>query len=181
MKTIVIPLLVFLLAFGLSLAGVLAATGNLNKESLGKMFGSQQPAPLSEDVPDETDAFVLQLKENEKRIADEQKQLDEQKKRLRIAQDDVTQMTSQIEKMLQELEQMKGEVDKNRDARIEQAAKTVANMDPKKAAAALKDWPADRAAEVLRTVREKDRAKILDQMDPTLAAQILENIKNPAS
>lgn len=177
MKSIVIPVIVFLLAFGASLVGVLAATGNLNKAALDKMLGKTEPA-AKEEAPDELDAFASALKEKEQQITNEQKRVDEEKRRLRIAQDDMSDLTKRMEQLLQQITQAKEESDTVKETRTRQAAQTLAGMDPKKAAAVLKDWPAERAAEVLRNVKDKDRSKILDQMDPAQAAQVLENLKS---
>ncbi|HOJ33836.1 MAG TPA: hypothetical protein PKY35_13505 [Candidatus Hydrogenedentes bacterium] len=178
MKSIVLPLIVFLLAFGASLVGVLAATGNLNKAALDKMLGKTPPPAPKEEAPDELDAFAAALKEKEQQITTEQKRVDEEKRRLRIAQDDMSELTKRMEQLLQQITQAKEESDKIKETRTLQAAQTLAGMDPKKAAAVLNEWPADRAAEVLRNVKDKDRSKILDQMDPAQAAQVLENLKS---
>lgn len=177
MRFVLIAGLVFVLTFAASLAAVLAATGNLNADALNRILGrGGAPAPAGEQA-DELDAFAVALKQREQELTAQRKQLDEDKKRMRMAQEDLDELTKRLDQLLQQAAAFKQESDKTQETRLQQAAETLAKMDPKKAAAALADWPADRIAEVLRNVKEKERAKILDQMDPNQVAMVIDSLK----
>ncbi len=181
MRFVLLTVCVFIVSLTLTLAGTLALTGQLNSESLNKLLGRAEDSqePVKEES-EEVDPLAQQLKERARQLEQEQAQLAEERKRLQIAQQELEELQDQLEQILQELTALKQEADADYQTRLQDAALTLGAMDDRKAAEALQQWPPEYAAEVLRNVKEKQRAKILDAMkNPEDVALILERLKGP--
>jgi flagellar motility protein MotE (MotC chaperone) len=168
------------LVFVGTLAGALAATGNLSQEAIERLVkgpaeSEAAPAPIDEAGP------VLQaLKKREEGLKQREAEVARNEELQRIQQSDLDGMKSEISEMLSQIKTSLETVDEKRDEQLTEVANSFAAMKARNAAEALEAWPAEDAADILRRVDEKDRGKILDEMEPTKASMILRNIQQPA-
>ncbi len=175
----VLYVLVALVSFSAALAGALAFTGNLSRESLMRLI-KQQPAMTAQQEPEkellsplaqEMKEREAALKAREQAVAEREAQVAQREKELEALRKDVEQIQKQIQGAFADEEQ-------DRQVRLETIANTVAEMKADRAAQALEGMPVDEAAEILAIVEAKDRGKIVEKMDPEFATRVLSELQN---
>jgi flagellar motility protein MotE (MotC chaperone) len=166
------------LAFAGTLAATLAATGNLSQEALERLVKGETPQAVVAPV-DEAGPVLQALKEREQTLARREADISRKEEILRIQESDLEAMKSEVEETLAQIKTSLESVDEKRDEQLTQVADSFAAMKASNAAEALQNWPAQDAADILRRVKEKDRGKILDEMEPTKASMILRSIQEP--
>jgi len=178
---------VFLLAFGGTLVGILAATGQLSKEALDKLRSGQTTEEHVDGGPagtDPLDVWVKQQKDREQELEAERTRLEEEARRNEIVRGDMENLLLKLEQMTQGSSNRPSKEQENagdtaEDKGLQEAARTLASMKPTQAAAAMdKMEDLESAAAYLRTMEEDERAAILDKMkDASKVVQLLQYLK----
>jgi flagellar motility protein MotE (MotC chaperone) len=181
MKFVAIILVLFL-AFGGTLAILLALTGNLNGEGLDRIVNGPPPPPEDPvDAPDGLLDVAGALNEREMKLDEEKKALQQERKQLEMLQRQNGELRTELQQLITQVELMLDTADEDQQARVQAAADTIAAMDEKKAAPALSEWPPEQVAAILLLIDEDVRGGILDEMDsgdgPSKAAIILDEIQ----
>jgi flagellar motility protein MotE (MotC chaperone) len=168
-------LLLALLSFALTVAGMLAYTGNLNKEGLDKILGRTEPAIASEPElePDELSETTRALQEREEALATREQNLERQQQRLTETQDQMEELRGTLEDLIAQLTQTADTMDANEMTRLQEVAKSLGSMKEDQAAMVLEEWPAEQGAQLLQLIEERTRGKILDKMNERKAAEFL--------
>ena len=179
MKTIGLLALTALVFVG-TLAAALAVTGNLSREGFERILSGPPPAEIAAPAVDEISPVLRALREREEALAQREAEAARQEEMLRIQQRDLDQMRIELADTLAKLKESLDAADEQRDERLAEVAKSFAAMRARNAAEALQGWPTEDAADVLRRVREKERGRILDEMDPAKASMILRSIQESA-
>ncbi|MCC6145628.1 MAG: hypothetical protein IT368_17615 [Candidatus Hydrogenedentes bacterium] len=179
MLRMIVFLFLAVAAFVGALAAMLALTGNLNAESLGRLMNREEAVPAAPAAPPEDSLGILasQLKAKETELDEREKALDEQEKQLATRLEELQQLQRQIEETSQQLQGVIDETDEERAERLSTVATTVSAMKADKAALALQGLPDDEVAEILRKVKDKDRGKIVEAMDAERASRILQQLQ----
>lgn len=172
-------LLLALLAFVGTLAGALAATGNLNGEALARLTGSAEDAgalpPPSEPEPIGPEARRLQQKEDELRqreaaLSARETQITTRERGLEDLRGTLESIQSGIQAGIEDQEQQ-------RQVRISTAVNTISQMDAGKAAEALAGFQVEDQADILNQItKDKDRAAIIEAMPAESATRVLKEL-----
>lgn len=174
MKNLIVYGMGFLLVFAGTVAGMLAATGNLNKGTVDKILkrDASQTAPVEEADP--LDPLLAQVKEQLKDLEDRDKALDDREAKLQLREKNVSDLFDKTNDTFKQLQEAADTEDAARAARMKDAATTLAEMKAENAATVLSEYPdIQEAAEILRMIKEKDRGKILDAIKDTKQASLL--------
>jgi flagellar motility protein MotE (MotC chaperone) len=170
-------LLVAVLVFGLTLAGALAMTGNLNGEALARMVsGDTAPdlaAPGAAAPSDPLSPLAQQLKRREDALKEREDRLKTWEAQLLQREGSLEQMRTELEALQKQLNATVDEADAERKSRIEAIAITMEKMRPERAAERLLGLPTEEAAEILALVKDKSRGKIIESMDADQATRVL--------
>jgi len=159
-------LLVAVLAFGGTLALILALTGNLNAESFDRMVHGPPPPPeIPEDVPDGLLDVASALNERAMKLDEEKKALQQERKQLEMLQRQNGELRAELQQLVDQLALTLDTADADQKARLQAAADTIAAMDPEKVAPALSEWSPEQVATILMLVDEDVRGSILNVMD----------------
>lgn len=179
---IVALVLAGLVVFAGTLAGALAATGNLNAEALGRLMGQQPAAGALPEKVQGTDALaeegrarLSEIEAREQRVAEKEKQLDQREK-------DLQALRTQLEALKTQVEGAVSNAAHERQAQMETVANTVTSMKPDAAAERLEKFPVEDQAEIIKRITKvKDRAKILEAMKPETAARVMTFLQQPSA
>ena len=172
-----------LVVFAGGLAGVIAATGNLNAEGLARIMGQQ---PTGKDaLPEKTEGTDALAEENRTRmtaIEEREQKLDEREKQLAQREKDLEALRAQIEAMKTQMEGTMASQGAERQKQLEGVANTITAMKPAAAAERIEKFPVEDQAEILkRMTKVKDRAKILEAMSPETAARVMTYLQQPST
>ena len=162
-----------------ALAGALAVTGNLSRETFDKLMGNE--IALEEEVvaPDQLGPLARELN-----------LLRDQLEQQRLAQAEEAQRLSDREAALQVesqrldalVAQLTADLDQKaalRAQRLTTIATRVNLMKAKQAAEMLSSLPVDEAAEILRNdAIKKNAGKIMTEIEATVLAQIMQQIRD---
>lgn len=174
-------ILVALVVFAGGLAGVLAATGNLNAEGLARIMGQQSAGKSA--LPEKTkgtDALAEESRSRMTAIEEREQKLAEREKQLAQREKDLEALRVQIETMKKQVEGAMADQGAQRQQQIEGVANTITAMKPDAAAERLEKFPVEDQAEIIKRVTKvKDRAKILEAMKPETAARIMTYLQQP--
>jgi len=174
----------FLLAvasFLLTLLGAMAATGNLSGEQLSKIFAKEEATPVAPlEKPDDLDPILRALSKREEAIKGREAELREWEERLKLRERDLEELGDELRQAHTQFVASLDEADADYALRIEEASKTLGKMKPKNAAEVLKEWPPEDGARILMGVDERNRGKILDELDPDRAALFLRALQERA-
>lgn len=180
---IVAILLAALVVFVGSLAGLLAATGNLNAEALGRLAG-QPPAgtaALPEKVPS-TDELAEENRARMNALQERERTLDEREKQITQREKDLETLRTQLETMKTQIEGAMKSADEERASQMETIANTIVAMKPAEAAERLEKFPVEDQAEIVKRITKvKDRAKLLEAMKPETAARVMTFLQQPTT
>ncbi len=168
-------ILLGIVSFALTVFGLVAATGNL--PNLQKIFKGEVAEKKVVEEPDELDQLARELKAREERLTEQEAKLSREEEQLKQRQQELDDTLSKLEDISGQIQESIGEADADREERLKVTAESYAAMKAANAAEALKDWPAEDAANILRLIKDKDRGKILDQMEPRQAALILRTLQ----
>ena len=172
----------FLLAamvFVATLAAALAATGNLSPDALQRLVKGQTASQKAPVPVDEAGPVLQALKQREQALKEREAEISRREEMQRIQERDLEQTKSEVTELLAQIQASLATVDEKRDEQLTEVANSFAAMKARNAAEALQAWPAEDAANILSRVKDKERGKILDEMEPTKASMILRNIQQP--
>lgn len=181
---IVLYAMIGLLSFVLALAGAMAVTGNLSGEALGRLMGQSEAglgaATGTAPVEEEMSMLARRLKEREEALDRREADLVRRETEFAKRGGELQQLQTTIEDRLKEIQGALAQNDTELQARRQTTANTLERMDAKKAAERMTGLPADEAAEILRLVKDKQRAKIIEQMAPDEAVRLLRLLQEPS-
>ena len=165
------------LAIGCFLAALIvpmAVTGQLNEEILGALFGGEDTSASVNSDEGALGPLATKLRSEQKRLEDWDARLGDEDARL-------TQRERIIDENLTELKQIQTEVvtamdalDADRQAAIQSIAKTMQAMSAQNAATDLQAMTPEEAARILPMIKDRNRGKILDEMDADRRSLILQ-------
>ena len=171
-----------LLSFVLTLLLPIALSGNLSKEGVKKLFTKTPPAEQSIiEKEDPLDPFVRALKEREEALNKREETLKGQEDQVKKSQADLEQMRKDVEAKLTAIEEKVKQADADQVKRMLVVATSLAKMKAPVAADSLKELTPDEAAQLLLLMKDKERAKILNQFTTQAAAAGETPAKAPAT
>lgn len=176
-KMVVVVILV-LAAFLAAILIPMGMSGKLTKESLDKLLGKEEPKP--EEGPakaSKEDILVRAIKDREEELDQREAKVREEEDRIRKMQSDLDQFRNELLTLQMQIQEMVKAEDSNRETRLKDVAQSLGKMKPANAAQTLSSWTPDDAADVLRLVKERERGRILDAMQPEQASMVLKSIQ----
>ncbi len=181
MIRIVLLVVLALLAFVLSMVGALAATGNLNAEALQRLTTGAAAPPEALGPATALGPLARQLQEKEQQLNQREQELALREQQLDARMRELQQLQSQLEQLDSELEDKLTTGDAESAQRQKTVANTLAEMRASNAAERLEGLPIDEIASILRLIEDEgDRAKIIEEMEPATATQVLRALQAPA-
>lgn len=176
----ILYLLLALISFALTVVGMLAYTGDLNKEGLDKLMGWNQPeAPIeTKPEPDELSEMAKALQERENELDAREEDLGKQQQRLNETQDQMEELRNNLKDLIAQLTQSVDTIDADTQARLQDVADSLAGMKPDSAALVLEEYPPNQGARLLQLIDERARGKILDKMNEKKAAEFLQALSD---
>jgi flagellar motility protein MotE (MotC chaperone) len=172
-------LILFVLAFAGTLAGVLAATGNLTPEAIDRFLGrGEESVVVEESGPDEYALLADALKEREAKIAEREAAVRKEQARLETLQTETAAVRDDLNQLVTQLTDLLDEADAEVEQHFKDTATSISEMKADAAAEALQDWPSEDAARILLLIEEGQRGKILDKLNPMVASAFLQAIRD---
>jgi flagellar motility protein MotE (MotC chaperone) len=179
MKWLLIALLA-LTSFCGTLAGILAATGKLNAESLGVLMGGAPPAAAEAHGETKAAAGAPELRilqEKEAEIARREKLLEQKEAELATREQGLEKLRQSIASMQSSLQSDLAAKEAERETKITTAVSTISVMEAERAAQALASFSIEEQAEILKRIaKDKDRAAIVEAMTPEQAGRVLKEL-----
>lgn len=170
-------LLIALFCFAGSLAGLLAYSGNLSKEGIGKVLrpktSDTKTAETQDETGDESSALAHALKQREEELDQRETKIREEEERIKKSRTDLEALRTEVQAMQTQIAASVKAVDADRKKRMEDVALSLGKMKATNAAKTVESWPVEDAVGILRFLKEKERAKILDAMPPEQASALL--------
>ena len=181
MKTVALAAL-FIVSFAAALVTATALTGNLSKEGIARLVkGAPEVTAAPTEPADDLGPLTRALRAREEELAKREAAVKQREERVSQMEADLGQLRTEILEIQQQIQQAIDGEETNREKRVTEVATSLSAMKPDKAAKALDGWPdiAD-AADVLRRIKDRDRGKILDAMEPEKAALLLRKLQERA-
>jgi len=171
LMTVIAAITVFLVA--LLVPAVLS--GNLTADTARRLVGIEPPEPPV-DPDAQLGPLARKLKEEQQRLKEWEAALAEREAKLVQRERILDQTLEEISATQEAVKAALNELDAERAAACEEIAKSLTAMEPRNAAVDLESFPPDDAAHILRLIRERDRGKILDAMEETRRADIMQEM-----
>ena len=165
-----------LLVFVGTVVGALAATGNLNQSSIDALMGKEVTPVNADGIPVNAPktSEARELQQQREQLTARAKTLDEREAQLNIREQNLQQLQQEIDGKIDQLGGSLEEAEQKRKERLMSAVNTLQEMKADAAADAIKRYPIEDQAEMLNMItKDKDRAKILEAMDPEDTARVL--------
>jgi flagellar motility protein MotE (MotC chaperone) len=177
---IVIYIVVALLGFCAVVAATLYFKGALNKETIASLMGKepQDQEEIAAPSGQPLMPIATALKEKEKQLAQREEEVSKDEDRIKQERADLESERKKLEDLLKKMETQLGALDADEAQRLSDLAKTYAEMEPQTAAQILDQMFAagaagsamkDDAVKILRQIKAKDRAQIVEQMKNSVA------------
>ncbi len=164
-----------------AVAGALALTGNLTKENILEIVKPQpKETTAAETTEDDVGPLSRALQKREAELDKRERELDKQEERLDQRLAELKALREEIAQIRKQIQTALEKQDAERDKRMQDVADSLAEMDPANAAQTIEQWPTEDAAVALRLIKERERGKILDEMDPEKAGLVLRSLQQPA-
>ncbi len=175
----VLILLLAILSFAGTLIGALAATGNLNAETLARLTGGDpEEGSVGPIVPPSAlgpEARQLQAKEEE--LRQREAALNARETQIVSREQGLENLRSTLESLQTGIQSSIEDQEQQRKVRISTAVNTISQMDATKAAEALAGFQVGEQAEILNQIeKDKDRAAIIEAMTPESATRVLKEL-----
>ena len=183
MKSKIAIVLVFLISFLLSLVGMIFISGNWNPESLDRLLGKAESKIEDTGRGDEFDPLVQKFAERERRLDEEEALAVKREERIRMVEADLRRTAEHLELLIEQTNLSEEEAEERRAERQDRIKETVTlfeRLEPEQAAVMLKDFAADEQLEILRSMKERNRADIIGAMEPNDASTVLRNLMRGA-
>lgn len=165
------------ISFVAVLAGLLAATGSLSRETLDRLSGKEAPVvappPQQQTLSDPLSPLVQQLKNKEEALKKRELELNERATQIDQRAQELDRLRTEMEGLQKQLQGAVQEADQERTARLQSIAITIAEMKPDKAAERLQGMPPEDIAEILTCMKPKERGKIVEALETSLATRVL--------
>jgi len=178
---ILVYVLAALVAFGGTLAGLMAATGLLNQEALGQVMGqtSAVEAPVARPV-ESLGAFAQQLRQKEAALLEKEQALKAKENQINLREQSLLRLRQDVETMQAEVLGAVEAAEADRQEKLVAVAITLAEMRAERAAQSLNGFtPEDQAAILNLVPKPKDRGKILEAMEQDQARRVLQAMQSP--
>lgn len=177
MLRIIGVLAIAVLAFAGTLVATLAISGNLNRDALDRLMGDAPPTEAPAVKQDAIGPVARKLQEDRVALDKRAEQLDARESRIEGRERQLQQTLKEIEDLQRQIGTNLEAIDQEQRARMETLAKSIASMDKQKAAQTLEDQDPEAAAAILLLMKDKDRGKIMNELEPrrrTLIVQIMQ-------
>jgi flagellar motility protein MotE (MotC chaperone) len=177
---LILYLVLALFSFALTVGGMLAYAGALNKEGIDKLLGRNQAvAPGEIDVkPDGLSVTAKALREREEAIAARERDLEQQQERMDETQTQMEELRGTLEELIAQLTKTVDTMDADKMAKLQEVAKSLGSMKEDQAAMVLEEWPAEQGARLLQLIEPRKRGKILDKMNEIKASEFLREMSS---
>lgn len=167
-----------LVCFVGTLAGIIAATGNLKMESLDRIRGTDKTPKEEVVVADPVSIWAKGLKDKEKELTAKEGTLNELELRIEQRRQELVTLKDELTNLQKVIDESLETSDADHEKRLTDVATSLAQMKAANAAKILDSWPsAEEVAAILRKIKDKDRGKILDSMNAKRATEILRIIQ----
>jgi len=154
-----------IVGFLAAVVGMLAATGNLNKDAVAKLLGRE--VEVVADAPPEVDpstGLVKELKTERERLTQKLKELDERDEQLNLREQEVDATLAEIQALHELINANMEKLDAAQDENLVALSKTLASMKAQEAAISLSAMEPKDAVKLLPLIKDRDRGKIMDAM-----------------
>lgn len=165
-----------LLAFVLAIVGSMAASGNLNRETLNRLIGRETATRTLVVEEDVIGPVAQKLKEERENLNKKAADVEEREGQLNLREQALDETLKEIRRLQEQIAGDLDTMDAERAQSLEDVAKSLSKMTPGNAASSLESWPTEEAAEILRLIKERNRGKILDAMDQKRASLLLQTM-----
>jgi len=173
---IIIYIVVALLGFCAVVAATLYFQGALNKETIASLMGKEKevqeemPAPPGQPLM----PLATALKEKESQLAQREDEIKIEEDRIKKERADLEAEIKNLAGLLKKMETQLAALDADEAQRLSELAKTYAEMEPQNAAQILdqmldEETVKDDAVRILLQIKAKDRAKIVEAMQNSVA------------
>lgn len=115
--------------------------------------------------------ILTSLAEQQKRLAGEEEKLRLQEMELKILQTEIDKKLDMMKKLRDELDQLLQAKDEEEIKRVQELSKMYERMDPASAAELLAGLDRELAVGILSGIKAKVAGKLLNNMDPSIAAR----------
>jgi flagellar motility protein MotE (MotC chaperone) len=178
MKMVLVVLFLAVVAFVAALAGGLAATGNLNEDSLKRLIPTdKKEAPTLAPV-DDIGPLAQMLRDRERQLSEREQTLSEREQQVSARESALEEATNELDQKLVSIQDGLDQLDADQAERVLEVAVSLSEMDPAKAAETLQDFSPDEASTIVRQIKAKDRGAILDEIaDTRFRAQLLRSLQ----
>lgn len=176
--------------FGVALLGIvcflaaliipMAVTGQLNKATLGLLFGDEETPATVKVSEDDLGPLRAKLSAEQKRLKDLDAKLNEEAVILTERERSLDKTLTQITQIQTQIAAAMDALDTEQQASIQSIAETMEAMTPLNAATDLQAMSPEEAARILPLIRDRNRGKILDAMvadKRSLILQVLQEQK----
>ena len=167
-----------IVCFLAALIGPMAVTGQLNKDTLGLFFGDEETSAPVKAGEDGLGPLAAGLRSEQKRLEEWDAKLGEEDARLTQRERIMDQALTEIEQIQAEISAAMDELDAEQLAGIQSIAKTMAAMSAKNAATDLQTMSPEEAARILPLIKDRNRGKILDEMDADKRSLIIQVLQD---
>ncbi len=152
----------------------MAVTGQLNKDTLGLLFGDEETSATVKAGGDDLGPLAAKLSAELKRVQEWDVKLSEEDALLTQREDILDDTLTQITQIQTEIAAAMDTLDAEQQAAIKQIAKTMEAMAPENAATDLQAMSPEEAARILPLIKGRARGKILDEMEAAQRSLILQ-------
>ena len=179
-KLLAIPIGALLIYAGV-LLGLLFSQGLLTQDAVQQVL--QGPAAVNGTTPamvsEPLDALARQQRAREEALDRREQALQQQEQRITMARQDLTGLYAQLNALLSDFNASLDALDEDREARLEEVAKSLGSMEARKAAQTIAGLDEDIQVMVLGRIADRSRGEILSNLEPELAARILSRFQEP--
>lgn len=140
---------------------------------------AQAPAPVVEPQLTESERQVLvRLLEKQKQLQLKEQELERREAQLKTLHEDLQNQVIQLERLQEQVTQGIKTKETEDTQQLDKVVLFYGKMDPSKASASLAKLPPATAVKILMQLKEKQTSSILSQMEPTIAAKLVEEMTN---
>jgi flagellar motility protein MotE (MotC chaperone) len=148
-----------------AVVGMLAVSGNLNKEAVDSLLGrGTEIASETSPVDDPSSVLVKELKLERERLVQKQRDLDAREEQLKLREQEVDTTLTDIQTIQEQITEAMNTLDAAQESNLKDLSETLENMKAQEAADALEAMDPKDAVKLLPLIKEKDRGKIMDSM-----------------
>lgn len=172
-------LLLAVLAFVGTLAGALAATGNLNGEAIARLMGGEADAGMAPPpaAPEPIGPEARRLQQKEEVLRQREAALNARESQVASREQGLEELRGTLESIQSGIQAGIEDQEQQRQVRISTAVNTISEMDAGKAAEALAGFQVGDQAEILNQIsKDKDRAAIIEAMPAESATRVLKEL-----